>query len=47
MGRQVLLWVDIRRREGRAATALSETFGFHDIAIRDCLARNHISELHV
>jgi Mg2+ and Co2+ transporter CorA len=26
---------------------LSETFGFHDIAIRDCLERNHISKLHV
>ena len=26
---------------------LSETFGFHDIAIRDCLERNHMSKLHV
>jgi len=26
---------------------LSETFGFHDIAIRDCVESNHISKLHV
>ena len=26
---------------------LSETFGFHDIAIRDCLERNHMSKIHV
>ena len=42
-----LVWVDIPRCDGRTAMVLSETFGFHDIAIRDCLERNHISKLHV
>ena len=32
---------------GRTAMVLSETFGFHDIAIRDCLDRNHMSKIHV
>jgi magnesium transporter len=43
----VLIWVDIPRCDGRTAMVLSETFGFHDIAIRDCLERNHMSKLHV
>jgi magnesium transporter len=43
----VLVWVDIPRCDGKTAMVLSETFGFHDIAIRDCLERNHISKLHV
>jgi Mg2+ and Co2+ transporter CorA len=42
-----LVWVDIPRCDGKTAMVLSETFGFHDIAIRDCLERNHISKLHV
>ncbi len=42
-----LIWADIPRCDGRTAMVLSETFGFHDIAIRDCLERNHISKLHV
>ena len=42
-----LIWVDIPRCDGRTALVLSETFGFHDIAIFDCLERNHISKLHV
>ena len=43
----VLVWVDIPRCDGRTAMVLSETFGFHDIAIRDCLERNHMSKIHV
>ena len=43
----VVVWVDIPRCDGRTALTLSETFGFHDIAIRDCLERNHMSKLHV
>src|SRR6478609_11434260 len=45
--RDVLVWVDIPRCDGKTAMVLSETFGFHDIAIRDCVERNHISKLHV
>ena len=43
----VVVWVDIPRCDGDAVQVLSETFGFHDIAIRDCVERNHISKLHV
>ena len=42
-----LVWVDIPRCDPTVATTLSEVFGFHDIAIRDCVERNHISKLHV
>ena len=43
----VLIWVDIPQCDGRTAMVLSQTFGFHDIALRDCLERNHISKIHV
>ena len=43
----VLIWVDIPQCDGKMAMILSETFHFHDIAIRDCHDRNHISKLHV
>ena len=43
----VVVWVDIPRCDGTAARVLSEIFGFHDIAVRDCMERNHISKLHV
>ncbi len=36
-----LIWVDIPRCDIRATVTLSETFGFHDIAIRDCVAQPH------
>ena len=42
-----LVRVDIPRCDPTVATTLSEVFGFHDIAIRDCVERNHISKLHV
>ena len=45
--RDALVWVDIPRCDPMVATTLSEIFGFHDIAVRDCVERNHISKLHV
>ena len=36
-----------RTIDGRTALVLSETFGFHGIAIFDCLDANHNSKLHV
>ena len=45
--RDALVWVDIPRCDHTVATTLSEIFGFHDIAVRDCVERNHISKLHV
>jgi len=42
-----VVWVNIRRCDDQTALTLSETFGFNDIAIRDCMERNHISKLQV
>ena len=42
-----LIWVDIGLCTGQDAGVLSEVFGFHQIAVRDCVERNHISKIHV
>ncbi|SNY24744.1 magnesium transporter CorA family protein [Paractinoplanes atraurantiacus] len=42
-----LVWVDIPGCDRAAADVLSEVFGFHSIAIRDCVERNHVSKFHV
>jgi magnesium transporter len=42
-----LIWVDVPVCRAPDAALLSEVFGFHEIAIRDCLERNHVSKLHV
>ena len=42
-----LIWVDIGLCIGRDAGVLSEVFGFHEIAVRDCVERNHVSKIHV
>jgi len=42
-----LIWVDIPLCRGRDAETLSDVFGFHEIAVRDCLERNHVSKMHV
>ena len=36
----VLLWLDIPLCDRGSAAVLSKTFGFHDLAVRDCLERN-------
>ena len=43
----VLIWVDIPLCDGQDAEVLSEVFGFHRIAVHDCVERNHVSKIHV
>src|SRR6478609_8145384 len=42
----VLTWVDLPICQAEQAAVLSDLFGFHDLAIRDCVERNHISKMH-
>ena len=42
-----LVWVDIPVCDPTAASVLSDVFGFHSIAVRDCVERNHVSKFHV
>jgi magnesium transporter len=41
-----LVWVDLPICQAREAGLLSDVFGFHDLAVRDCVERNHISKMH-
>jgi magnesium transporter len=43
---EALIWVDLPICQTQDAAVLSELFGFHELAIRDCLERNHISKIH-
>jgi magnesium transporter len=45
--RQGLVWVDIPACDPEASRVLSEVFGFHPRAIRDCEQRNPIPKVHV
>jgi Mg2+ and Co2+ transporter CorA len=40
------LWIDIPSCDQGAARVLSETFGFHSMAVRDCVERNHVPKIH-
>jgi magnesium transporter len=42
-----LVWVDIPVCDPTAASVLSDVFGFHSLAVRDCVERNHVSKYHV
>jgi magnesium transporter len=42
----VLIWVDMPTCMTPDATVLSDLFGFHELAVRDCVERNHISKIH-
>ena len=42
-----LIWVDIPACDVAAVQALTDVFGFHRIAIRDCVERNHVSKVFV
>jgi magnesium transporter len=42
-----LVWVDIPVDDPSAGQVLSEVFGFHSFAVRDCMERNHVSKFHV
>jgi hypothetical protein len=41
-----LLWVDIPECDEQAIEALTEVFGFHPLAIRDCVERNQVPKIH-
>jgi Mg2+ and Co2+ transporter CorA len=42
----VLVWVDLPLCLAYHAQMLADVFDFHDLAIRDCVERNHISKIH-
>ncbi|HEU4348632.1 MAG TPA: magnesium transporter CorA family protein [Actinoplanes sp.] len=42
-----LIWVDIPVCDPFASHVLSDVFGFHSFAVRDCVERNHVSKFHV
>jgi len=42
-----IVWVDIPAWEDEAKRVLTETFGFHPLAIRDCMERNQVPKVHV
>jgi len=42
-----VLWVDIPLCQSEQALVLKDVFGFADIAVRDCLERNHIAKMHL
>ncbi|MEV6151910.1 magnesium transporter CorA family protein [Nonomuraea sp. NPDC052129] len=41
-----LVWVDISSCDLEAARMLSEVFGFHPMAVRDCVERNRVPKVH-
>lgn len=41
-----LVWVDIPACDEEAVRVLAGVFGFHPLAIRDCIARNHVAKMH-
>jgi magnesium transporter len=42
-----VIWVDIPVCDALAAEVLTDVFGFHPIAVRDCVERNHVSKVFV
>ncbi|WP_375479531.1 magnesium transporter CorA family protein [uncultured Jatrophihabitans sp.] len=43
----LLIWVDMTVCADDEASVLREVFDFHDLAVRDCVQRNHVSKIHV
>jgi magnesium transporter len=41
-----LVWVDVPKCDEPATRALAEVLGFHALAIRDCVERNHVPKIH-
>jgi magnesium transporter len=41
-----VIWVDIPVCDPQAVDVLSQVFGFHPIAVHDCVERNHVSKVH-
>ncbi|HEX8488892.1 MAG TPA: CorA family divalent cation transporter, partial [Propionibacteriaceae bacterium] len=42
-----VIWVDIPSCDEEALAILQGVFGFHRVAVRDCVERNHVSKMHV
>jgi Mg2+ and Co2+ transporter CorA len=45
-GDEGFVWVDIPGCDDAATDVLAKTFGFHPLAVRDCVERNRLSKLH-
>ncbi|HEX2807783.1 MAG TPA: magnesium transporter CorA family protein [Kineosporiaceae bacterium] len=43
---QGLVWVDIPNCDDQAARVLAEVFGFHPMAVKDCVERNRVPKAH-
>ena len=41
-----LVWVDIPSCDARGAQVLADVFGFHPMAIHDCVERNRVAKMH-
>ena len=41
-----LVWVDIANCDEEGARVLSDVFGFHRLAVRDCVERNQVAKVH-
>ena len=41
-----LVWVDIPTCDEEAVRVLREVFGFHPLAVQDCVERNHVPKVH-
>jgi Mg2+ and Co2+ transporter CorA len=41
-----LVWVDIPSCDARGSQVLAEVFGFHPMAIHDCVERNRVAKMH-
>jgi len=41
-----VIWVDILSCDAPAVRILEQVFGFHPVAVRDCVERNHVSKVH-
>ena len=41
-----LVWVDIPTCDDECARVLTEVFGFHPLAVRDCVERNQVPKIH-
>jgi magnesium transporter len=45
-GEEHLIWVDIPGCDDQAAHVLTEVFGFHPMAVRECVERNRVPKTH-
>jgi magnesium transporter len=41
-----LVWVDVPAADAEGVRVLSEVFGFHPLAVRDCVERNQVPKIH-